>query len=127
MAYTKGKRYTTIPGSDNKYAITKKAIQTLVYAATIALSVDAESTIADHAQLTGDLTETVDIANAYTGDKLRCLYTTDTTVRTVTFSTNFIADPLVIQDSSQAIIDFVFMGDVGTSGTWVEVSRKTFV
>lgn len=126
MAYTKGSRYTIVPGADNKFLFASKEIKSPAYAATIALAITAERTIVDHAQLTGDLTETVDIANAYTGDTLRLLYTTDTSVRTVTFSTNFIAGPAVIQDSSQFIIDFVFMGSVGTSGTWVEVGRKTF-
>lgn len=126
MAYTKGSRYTKIPGSDNKFLFASKEIQSPVYASTIDLAITAEETIVDHAQLTGDLTETVDIANSYTGDRLRCLYTTDGSVRTVTFSTNFIADPAVIKDSSQLIIDFVFMGAVGTSGTWVETSRKVF-
>ena len=62
MAYTKGSRYTKIPGSDNKFLFASKEIQSPVYASTIDL----------------------------------------------------------------AITDFVFMGAVGTSGTWVETSRKVF-
>lgn len=128
MSYSKGYRYTTIPGLDNKYAIPKKEIKNPAYAATIDLSVDAEDTIVDHAQLTGNLTETINVTLPFTGDKLTLIYNTDGTQRTVTFSTGFIsAAPLVIADTSQAVVDFVFMGQVGASGTWVEKCRQIFV
>lgn len=126
MSYTKGYRYIKVPGTNNKYAVPKKEIQNPAYAATIALSIDAEQTVVDHAQLTGDLTETVGVALPYTGDTLRLLYATDGTSRTVTFSTGFIVSvaTLVIADTSQAIVDFVFCGSVQL---WVETNRTAFV
>ena len=125
MSYTKGYRYKKVPGTDNAYAIPHKEIQNPAYAATISLSVDAEETIIDHAQLTGDLTETINTTLPFTGDKVRMLYSNDATIRTVTFSTGFIAgSTLQLPASSQGSIDFVFMGSVQK---WVETSRMIFV
>ena len=119
---SKGYRYDRIPGADNSAAISTKQIQNPAYATTIALAnLDTEHNTIDFKKLTGDLSVTADVANAYTGDRMTCLFAADSSGdRTVTFSTGFAANgTLTVLDDAIAVVEFVFT----TTGLWLEVSR----
>lgn len=120
MAYTKGYRYATVPGTDNTYVVPKKAIQHPAYAATLAIVPDAEDTLVDVA-LTGDQTITSAVVKPFAGDKLRFMFDADASPRTVTFGTGFITNStLVCAASKRATIQFEFSR---AAQKWVEVSR----
>lgn len=59
------------------------------YASTLALIPNNYHTLVQPAQLTGVMSITVDTTNAYVGDTIDFLFSSDSTARVVTFSTGF--------------------------------------
>lgn len=124
MSYTKGYRYRVVPGSDNKYAVVHKELQSPAYSSAIkitALSPDSEEIIVDFDLLTGALSLTADVVQPYTSDKMRCCFQADGSARTVTLSTGFITNgTIAINANKTANVEFKFQGK---AGAWVETSR----
>lgn len=121
MSYTKGYRYSQVPGSDNTYAIPHKQILNPSYSANIALSPDAEETLVDFEQLTGATTITSDVDLPFAMDKMKMVFAADGTNRVVTFGTGFTsAGTITCLASKNATAEFIFSSH---SQTWVEVSR----
>ncbi len=125
MSYTKGHRYSIVPGEDNKYSIPRKEILAPAYAATlniVAQSADSEEIQFRPAQLTGALTLTADVNTPFAGDKLVCAFACDGTGRTVTFSTGFIVNTSTLALNASKVGNIVFNFS-GQAQAWVEVSR----
>ncbi len=124
MSYTKGYRFSILPGSDDTQSLVHKEIQNPAYATTIAIksvSPDTMETIVDFAKLTGALTVTADITQPYTGDKLKLIFFCDGTNRTVTLSTGFVTNSTVaVLANKSATVEFVFSGQ---ANAWVETGR----
>jgi hypothetical protein len=122
MPYTKGFRYTVIPGSNNQYAVPTKEIQNPNYAATIALLPTQEQTIVVVKQLTGALTMTSDVNTPYAGDTLAVMVQSDGSSRVVTFSTGFTPNgTLTVPSGKEAVAEFIFSDK---SQTWLESGRQ---
>lgn len=94
--------------------------QAPVYAASIALKLDAAKTVVKFGTLTGALSVTAETTRPQIGDVLICLFTADGTQRTVTLSTGLTgsAATIVIPISKQASASFCFDGV-----SWVETGR----
>lgn len=121
MAYKNGLRYTSIPGSNNQYAIPNRKLETRAYAATVALAPLHNEVKILFAQLTGAMTITSDVTAPFSGDIMIMAFQSDGTGRVVTFSTGFtVNSTLTLIASKEANITFMFSDK---SQTWVEVSR----
>lgn len=94
-------------GRNYKYALVQPD-----YAATIALATpQATETLVQPGQLTGAATITIDVTDAYLGDKVIILFKADGTGRTVTFTTGFKTSATVVVAANKfASIAFIFDG-----------------
>lgn len=114
-------RFTPGPNQDNTFRTVTQDYQTPAFAASIKVSANQQDTLFAPAVLTGALSLTADVTRPFIGDKLRMLFKSDATGRTVTFSTGFStsAATLVLASSKEGYIEFIFNGAV-----WVEMGRS---
>lgn len=113
-------RFTPGANQDNTLRASTRDYQATTYASSVAIKTSKDETFVNFASVTGALTLTAVITNAYIGDQLAITFTCDATSRTVTFSTNFVvsASTLVLGISKYGSIQFRFNGTV-----WVETGR----
>jgi hypothetical protein len=109
----------TAPNQDNTARVLDNEYQAPVYAASIALKLNAHKTVVKPATLTGALSMTAETDRPKIGDELNVLFLADGTGRTVTFSTGFAPSAtLVVAASKRASATFIFDG-----AAWVETGR----
>lgn len=112
-------RFGTSVSSDNSGRTITQGFKSVAYAATVALKPNTQFTTVVVGQLTGAITVTATVTNAYAGDILRICFSADTTNRVVTFTTGFqSAGTVTVTASKYATVSFIFNG-----ATWVELSR----
>ena len=113
-------RYTSLPGTNNKFLTTYRENQAPTYAATMAITATMEKTKV-WISPTGALTLTATTTTPSKGDEMDIIFTADGSARTVTFSTGFAgltATTLVCTASKVSQISFIFDGS-----NWCEKSR----
>ena len=110
---------------DNTDRMILNDYQAPAYAASIAIAtgVGVANTLIQPAQLTGNLSLTIGVGSATTdpqvGDTVKFIFTSDASIRVITFSTGFAsAGTLSTVASKKAYAEFVFDGTA-----WVEMGR----
>lgn len=122
-------RFPVGPNQDNTARVLTYEVQKPVYAASIVTTVKQANTVVLVGQLTGALSLTVNVGTAgpvadgvapFAGDTLQYIFSSDASIRVITFSTGFAgAGTLSTVASKKAAIDFIFDGTA-----WVEVGRS---
>jgi hypothetical protein len=115
-------------GKDNTSRILTNDVQSPAYASSLVVTVKKANTLVTPGTLTGNLSLTANVGTAgpvaddvapFKGDYLEFIFTSDASIRTITFSTGFAsAGTLATVASKKAFIAFVFDGTA-----WVEAGR----
>jgi hypothetical protein len=118
-------RFGLLPNDDNTGRTQTYDYQTPAYAATIAIIATQGDTIVAPAQLTGNLTLSINASTSaiapYAGDKILFLFNNNNTTCTVTFGTGFSPNGTLSNTASYlSACAFVYNGT-----TWQELYRST--
>lgn len=96
--------------------------QAPAYAASIAITPDAEDCLVKVGALTGALMLTAVLTNSLIGDKLTFLFSASAADRTVTFGTGFASGTLVVLSGGVAISNWMYNGT-----SWIAQSSSVYV
>jgi len=112
-------RFSTVANDDNTGRVLTYDFKKPTYAATLSINVNAYRTYVEPTVLTGNCTINAVVTNVQEYDELIVILLSDTTLRTVTFGTNFKSTGTIAPAiSKSATISFVFDGT-----NWLETGR----
>lgn len=112
-------RWGTSDNKDNTGRVVTYKELTPAYSATVTVTPNASYTYVKPAALTGELTVNATETNAKKYDEITFIFTCDTSIRIVTFGTNFVSSgTLTLVASKQGTARFVYDGS-----NYVEISR----
>lgn len=110
------------PNNDNTGRVLTyvlKTVTTTTATTTAYQKVNAYKTIIKVGTLQANLTDSVNVTNAYVGDEIVFIFTADGSARTVTFGNNLVSSATMVVDaSSKATVSFMFDGV-----KWIETAR----
>lgn len=132
MSYTQNPRYLLLPENGGPEVVPSREEQVIAYAASVALATTQEKTIVLLGTITGALALTIGVTagtpgepgtGCFDGDELLIKMPSDSTGRTITFSTGFtpIASTLVLASNQVGVSRFVYDG---ATSKWIELSRN---
>lgn len=113
-------RFTAGANQDNTFRTKTQDFQDIAYGATVSPKVNADLSVIRIGALTGNITINPDVANAYIGDRVIFLFTSDASIRTITLGANTAgsAATLATVASKKAVLEFMYDGAI-----WLEVGR----
>lgn len=112
MAASTTPRFGNPPNNDNSGRTISQRFLSPVYAASIALNPTEKETTVVVGTLTGNLALSAIVTNSFAADELTVLFTSDASIRTITFGAGFSVSvaTLATVASKKASITFTFDG-----------------